>query len=78
MKVFNISEAKTNLSKLIALVYRGEKVVIAKNNLPLVDVVIHKPEGKRQLGLLAGKFTVPDDIMEEDPEINAMFYGNDK
>jgi prevent-host-death family protein len=78
MKVFNISEAKTNLSKLIALVYRGEKVVIAKNNLPLVDVVIHKPEGKRRLGLLAGKFTVPDDIMEENPEINAMFYGNDK
>ena len=78
MKVFNISEAKTNLSKLIAMVYRGEKVVIAKNNLPLVDVVIHKPEGKRRLGLLAGKFTVPDDIMEEDPEINAMFYGSDK
>lgn len=78
MKVFNISEAKTNLSKLIALVYRGEKVVIAKNNLPLVDMVIHKPEGKRRLGLLAGKFTVPDDIMEEDPEINTMFYGSDK
>ncbi|MGM0404215.1 MAG: type II toxin-antitoxin system Phd/YefM family antitoxin, partial [Thermodesulfobacteriota bacterium] len=56
MKIVNISEAKTNLSKLVALVYRGEKVVIAKNNLPLVDLVIHKPEGKRKLGLLAGKF----------------------
>jgi antitoxin (DNA-binding transcriptional repressor) of toxin-antitoxin stability system len=78
MKVFNISEAKTNLSKLVALVYRGERVVIAKNNLPLVDLVIHKPEGKRTLGLLAGKFTVPDDIMEDDPEINGMFYGNDE
>lgn len=77
MKIFNISEAKTNLSKLVALVYQGEKIVIAKNNLPLVDLVIHKPEGKRQLGLLAGKFTVPDDIMEEDAEINAMFYGSD-
>ena len=76
MKIVNISEAKTNLSKLIALVFRGEKVVIAKNNLPLVDLVVHKPEGKRKLGLLAGKFTVPDDIMEEDIEINQMFYGN--
>jgi len=75
MKIVNISEAKTNLSKLVALVYRGEKVVIAKNNLPLVDLVIHKPEGKRKLGLLAGKFNVPDDIMEEDSDINAMFYG---
>ena len=78
MKIVNISEAKTNLSKLVALVYRGEKVVIAKNNLPLVDLVIHKPEGKRKLGILSGKFTVPDTIMEEDTEINAMFYGNDQ
>ena len=77
MKIVNISEAKTNLSKLVALVYRGEKVVIAKNNLPLVDMVIHKPERKRKLGLLAGKFTVPDNIMEKDAEINAMFYGSD-
>ena len=78
MKIVNISEAKTNLSKLVALVYRGEKVVIAKNNLPLVDLVIHKPEGKRKLGLLAGKYTVPDTVMEEDAEINAMFYGNEQ
>ena len=77
MKMFNISEAKANLSKLVALVYRGEKVVIAKNNLPLVDLVVHKPEGKRRLGLLAGQLTVPDDIMEEDLELNAMFYGSD-
>ena len=75
MKIVNIPEAKTNLSKLISLVYNGEKVVIAKNNLPLVDLVIHKPEGKRKLGLLAGKFTTPDDIMNEDEEINEMFYG---
>ena len=77
VKIVNISEAKANLSKLVALVYRGEKVVIAKNNLPLVDLVIHKPEGKRRLGLLAGKLTVPENIMEEDAEINEMFYGSD-
>lgn len=77
MKIVNISEAKANLSKLVALVYRGEKVVIAKNNLPLVDLVVHKPEGKRKLGLLAGRFHVPDDIMAEDPEINEMFYGDE-
>lgn len=76
MKKVNISEAKANLSKLVALVYRGEKVGIAKNNLPLVDLVIHKPEGKRKLGLLIGKFSIPDDIMEENAEINAMFYGS--
>ncbi len=73
--IVNISEAKANLSKLVNMVYHGEKVVIAKNNLPLVELVIHKPEGKRKLGLLAGKLEVPDDIMEEDPDINEMFYG---
>jgi hypothetical protein len=27
---------------------------------------------------LAGKLKVPDDIMDEDETINAMFYGDDK
>lgn len=76
--IFNISEAKTNLSKLVNMAYHGEKVVIAKNNLPLVELVPHKPEGKRMLGLLSGKLKVPDDIMEEDEEINDMFYGSDE
>lgn len=75
--IVNISEAKTNLSKLVNLAYQGEEVVIAKNNLPLVDLVPHKPKGKRKLGLQAGKLEVPDDIMEEDEAINTMFYGDD-
>ena len=75
--IVNISEAKANLSKLVNMVYHGEKVVIAKNNLPLVDLVIHKPEGKRKLGLLVGKMEVPKDIMKEDSEINEMFYGSE-
>jgi len=76
--IVNISEAKTNLSKLIDRVYHGEKIVIAKNNLPIADLVIHKPTGKRKLGLLKGKMIVPDDIFEEDDELNALFYGNDE
>ena len=76
--IFNISEAKTNLSKLVDMAYHGKKVVIAKNNLPLVEIVPHKPEGKRTLGLLFGKLKVPEDIMAEDEEINEMFYGSDK
>lgn len=75
--IVNISEAKANLSKLVNMAYHGEKVVIAKNNLPLVDLVIHRPDKKRKLGLLTGKFKVPDNFMEEDTEINEMFYGNE-
>jgi len=46
-------------------------------HLPLVELVPHKPKGKRKLGTLKGLFTVPGNFLDEDPEINAMFYGND-
>ena len=74
--IINISEAKAQLSKLVNMVYQGEEVIIAKNNLPLVELVIHKPKGKRKLGLRSGKINIPDDILKEDPVINKMFYGN--
>jgi len=73
--IINISEAKTNLSKLVDMAYHGEEIIIAKNNLPLVELIIHKPKAKRKLGLLAGQIDIPDDFMEEDKDINAMFYG---
>ncbi len=75
--IVNVSEAKTNLSKLIDMVFHGEKVVIAKNNLPLVDLVIHKKTGKRKLGLLAGEFSLPEDFLEQDEEMESRFYGED-
>lgn len=73
--IVNVSEAKTNLSKLIDKVYHGEKVTIAKNNLPLVDLVLHQPTGKRKLGLMQGKMQIPENFNDEDQEIEAMFYG---
>jgi hypothetical protein len=36
---------------------------------------VHKPKAKRKLGLLKGQINIPDDFMDEDEEINAMFYG---
>jgi len=73
--IINISEAKTNLSKLVDMAFHGEEIIIAKNNLPLVKLLPHKPGEKRKLGLLAGQIRIPDDFMDEDAEINAMFYG---
>ena len=75
--IVNISEAKTNLSKLIDRVYHGEKIVIAKNNQPIADLVVHKPTEKRNLGLLEGKISIPDDFNEEDQTINELFYGSE-
>ncbi|MFW6212954.1 MAG: type II toxin-antitoxin system Phd/YefM family antitoxin [Spirochaetota bacterium] len=73
----NISEAKAQLSRLINLVHHGETVVIAKNNLPIADIVPHVPEQPRTLGLLAGKLHIPDDIVGPDPEVEKLFYGDD-
>ncbi|MCE2475717.1 MAG: type II toxin-antitoxin system prevent-host-death family antitoxin [Rhodospirillales bacterium] len=76
--IVNISEAKAQLSNLIDRVYHGEKVVIAKNNLPVADLVPHTPEGKRELGILKGQVDVPDEaLFEEDADIERMFYGSD-
>jgi len=74
--IVNISEAKTNLSKLIDRVYHGEKIVIAKNNLPIADLVIHQPTGKRKLGVLKGETTIPEDIMNESSDLNDLFYSS--
>lgn len=60
--IINVSEAKTHLSKLMALAFQGEEVIIAKNNLPLVELVPHKPKSKIVFGLL--KKTAKD--MNED------------
>ena len=49
-------------------------VTIAKNNLPIADLVKHQPRGTRRLGLLRGRIVVPDDFSDEDPAINEPFY----
>ncbi|MCC5846118.1 MAG: type II toxin-antitoxin system prevent-host-death family antitoxin [Verrucomicrobia bacterium] len=75
--IISLSEAKAQLSKIVDLAYRGEEIVIAKHNTPLVDLVPHKPKGKRKLGRMRGTFSLPDNFLDESHEINEMFYGDD-
>lgn len=79
MKTVNIYEAKTQLSKLIALVQSGEEVTIAKNGKPVVDLTVHKPvKNKIKFGTMAGKLHYKDeDFVGLDPDIQEMFYGKD-
>lgn len=76
--VVNVSEAKAQLSRLIDRVYHGESVTIAKNNLPLVDLVPHKVRGRRRFGALAGLIEIPDEFDGEDPEVIEAFYGEER
>ena len=62
MKVVNVHEAKTKLSKLIDMVSQGQEVVITKNNIPIAELVMHKPKGKRKLGLYKEKISIPNDF----------------
>ena len=72
----NIYQAKTQLSKLIEKVEKGEEVIIAKAGKPVAQLVPYKSNLKpRKPGLLKGKIFISDDFDEEDEEINKMFYG---
>ncbi|MEM9275000.1 MAG: type II toxin-antitoxin system prevent-host-death family antitoxin [Cyanobacteria bacterium P01_F01_bin.143] len=76
MKIANIHEAKSSLSKLIELAIAGEDVIIAKAGKPVVKIIAYKPQKDRVPGAWKGKVTMSDDFNEEDQEINSMFYGD--
>lgn len=77
----NVLEAKTNFSKILFLLESKQEreVIICKNNKPVAKITL-MPEFDRSkcLGIAAGKWTIPDDFDDEDPEINAMFYNSAK
>ena len=78
MQIYNIHEAKTNLSKLIEKTSKGEEVVISNAGKPVAKLVGYKEKPKkRKLGLWKGKVWIPDDFNNEDPEINKLFYGEE-
>lgn len=62
MQSVNIHEAKTHLSRLVEEAAEGEEIIIAKAGRPVARIVALPSEKPRQLGLLKGKFTIPDDF----------------
>jgi prevent-host-death family protein len=63
MTQVNIHEAKTNLSKLIDKVLKGESVVISKSNKPIVKLVlVNELQTKRNLGTAKGIVKILDDF----------------
>lgn len=63
MKQVNIHQAKTELSKLVERVEAGEEIVIARAGKPAAKLVpLTRSRGHRRLGMLDGKFQIPDDF----------------
>ncbi|WP_172657282.1 type II toxin-antitoxin system Phd/YefM family antitoxin [Myxosarcina sp. GI1] len=49
MKIANIHEAKTQLSKLIESALAGEEIIIAKSGKPLVKLIPYQEEPKPRI-----------------------------
>jgi prevent-host-death family protein len=61
MPTVNIHEAKTRLSQLVAAAEAGEVVIIARNGLPVAQLVAYTPPA-RQPGRLKGKMVLHEDF----------------
>ncbi|MBE9215855.1 type II toxin-antitoxin system Phd/YefM family antitoxin [Plectonema cf. radiosum LEGE 06105] len=79
MKITNIHEAKTNLSKLIEAVLAGEEVIIAKAGKPAIRMIPYQEKKELRIpGGWEGKVTMSDDFDDElSPEILAGFTGEE-
>jgi prevent-host-death family protein len=79
MRIINIHEAKTHLSRLVDGATKGEPFIIAKAGKPLVEVVpLEEPEPKaaRRFDFMPGPVSIPDDFDQMGAEeIEKMFYG---
>jgi prevent-host-death family protein len=81
MKIVNVHEAKTHLSRLIDEAVAGESFVIAKAGKPLVKVsaLPAATSGAGRLGFMRGEIEVPDDFDELGrAEIESLFDGGDR
>ena len=55
MAIFNVHEAKTHLSRLLAQVEAGEEVVIARNGHPVARLVSSGGRSRSEPDALRGK-----------------------
>jgi prevent-host-death family protein len=63
MTIVNLADAKARLSELVAAAEKGEVVVIARRNVPLVRLQpVAVGKGKPRFGLLRGKIEMSSDF----------------
>jgi len=67
MKTVKIHEAKTNLSRLIEKACRGEEIIIARGDEPVVRLVPIAGKKRRKLGILKGRLVVGPEFFEPLP-----------
>ena len=74
MKIMNVHEAKTHLSRILAEVEKGEEYVLARAGKPVARLSpIRRPAARTEPGKWKGKVTIRADFDAEDAGIDAAF-----
>ena len=79
METVNMLNAKSNLSRLVDAIEKGEEreIIIARNGRPAARLVpIALAEPARRLGVAKGLFEVPDSIDASNEEVARLFRGD--
>jgi antitoxin (DNA-binding transcriptional repressor) of toxin-antitoxin stability system len=72
----NIREAKTRLPQLVELVETGERVVIARGGIPVVELVcLDASLSTRRGGQWKGKARIADDFDAPMQDVEELFRG---
>jgi prevent-host-death family protein len=77
MAIYNMHEAKTQLSRLAERAAKGEVILIARNGQPLAQLgPVQEQRKPRQFGFWEGKVWISDDFDDPlPPEIQRYFEG---
>jgi len=79
MQIVNISEAKAQLSALVAKVATGKEILIGKAGKPIAKLVRYDhSEEPRRPGALRGKIKIADDFDELPDDIARAFGMKEK
>jgi prevent-host-death family protein len=63
--MYTVHQAKTNLSKLLRKVARGEEVIIARGRIPVARIVpVERTLKKRVPGRWKGKISYTSDVFD--------------
>jgi prevent-host-death family protein len=73
-----VTEAKTQLSRLIERVQTGEEIVIRRGQRPVAKLIaFSQPAKSRKPGALRGQIWMSDDFDEPDEELERLFGTRD-
>jgi prevent-host-death family protein len=79
MQFTNIHEAKSHLSKLVELAFKGEEVIICKAGKPMARLVKYqKNSHPRAPGYWKGKVNISKDFDQLPEKIAAAFRGEER